>query len=62
VIEGEVVVGRAVLANEAVAQSPLNRVKAGCVVGLTKDFSDTTLGSWISNEGCAPRGRSAQRY
>ncbi len=29
----------------------LNRVKAGCVVGLTKDFSDTTLGSWISKLG-----------
>jgi hypothetical protein len=26
-------------------RNTLNRVKAGCVVGLTKDFSDTTLGS-----------------
>src|SRR6202008_3086928 len=32
-------------------RNTLNRVKAGWVVGLTKDFSDTTLGSWISNVG-----------
>src|SRR5690242_8697390 len=29
----------------------LNRVKAGCVEGFTKFFSDTTLGSFISRLG-----------
>ena len=33
----------------------LNRVKAGCVVGLTKDFSETTLGSCISKRRAVHR-------
>ena len=33
----------------------MNRVNAGCVVGFTKDFSETTLGSCISNEGLGLR-------
>src|SRR6185295_3568222 len=34
----------------------LNRVKAGCVDGFTKVFSETTLGSFISKDGlCTAR-------
>ncbi len=51
-IEGEVVARAAILANESGrAGTRLNRVKAGCVVGLTKVLSDTTLGSFISKLG-----------
>src|SRR4029078_12107976 len=44
-------------------RNTLNRVNAGCVVGLTKDFSDTTLGSIISRDGLrTARSYFATRY
>ena len=50
-IEGEVVIRVAVLADEPIAQEDVEPGEGRCVVGLTNDFSDTTLGSWISKLG-----------
>ncbi len=52
VVEGQILVGAAILAGEAVAQEDVEpREGRDAVDGLTKVFSETTLGSRISKLG-----------